>query len=626
MNSNLPAFVHDRRVFIPVFWTALIGPAAIAFALGNPGAGLALCAPLMPLVMMFIANAIARGLFQRPGFGTPYIIMSFFFFMSIPQGLALIVGSSNLMLYQVVELIGGVIALALFAWSITSRLERRVRDNSGPDTTLGSATFWGIAEAINRHIFPLRQSEGLALGRMNKEGYDSRFRHKGHVVTVAPTGAGKGVSSVCPNLLEYQGSCFVVDIKGENYAITSRFRHETLGHKIVKIDPFGVSGSRGDSFDIIGWLRSNKEEWVSDSGYLAESIVVDGKEAEGNYWNEKAKSLIQGIILFLATAPSSSVKNESKGATDEIDEAFGDTKKDWIVKARNLGELRRILTLGEKDFLAVMAAMEDSDVPLVSRCGSSIAGTPERERGSIISTAQLHTHFLEEERVLSCFDTSTCHPENIKSEDQTIYLIIPPDRLALYGRFIRLFLTVTISGVLRSKGKPKHNVLFMLDEFAQLGKMSLVETSISLIRGYGAYFWILVQDLSQLKQTYEKWQTFLANSAKQFFSVADFDTAKYVSDTLGEYTENYQTTGESFSTSENVGSGGLSSGQSSSSSVTSHKAKRNLMTPDEVMAMNKYYTIVLIREERPWLLEKLDYLRQPEYKDLGDSNPQHQAM
>ncbi|MCV5934342.1 TraG/TraD/VirD4 family protein, partial [Escherichia coli] len=91
-----------------------------------------------------------------------------------------------------------------------------------------------------------------------------------------------------------------------------------------------------------------------------------------------------------------------------------------------------------------------------------------------------------------------------------------------------------ISAVTESKAKPAHNVAFILDEFNVLGYMKSIEDAVSLLRGYGLSFWVFLQDLSQLKSAYPKWQTFLANSAKTFYGTDDYDTAKYVSDTLGK--------------------------------------------------------------------------------------------
>ena len=71
-----------------------------------------------------------------------------------------------------------------------------------------------------------------------------------HLMTIAPTGAGKGRSVIIPNLLNYAGPVIVVDPKGENYHVTARYRREVLGHRIVKLDPFGqTKDGPSDSFN-----------------------------------------------------------------------------------------------------------------------------------------------------------------------------------------------------------------------------------------------------------------------------------------------------------------------------------------------------------------------------------------
>ena len=85
-------------------------------------------------------------------------------------------------------------------------------------------------------------------------------------------------------------------------------------------------------------------------------------------------------------------------------------------------------------------------------------------------------------------------------------------------------------------------VLFLLDEFAQLGHMSIIAEKLSVIRGYGAAMWFILQNLGQLKETYPRWQDFFANcNAKQWFGTSDVDTAKYISESLGKLTVEYNT-------------------------------------------------------------------------------------
>jgi hypothetical protein len=60
-------------------------------------------------------------------------------------------------------------------------------------------------------------ADAFALGDLSglAKGVDRRFRQDGHILTCAPTGAGKGLSAVISNLLDYPGSVFVLDFKGD---------------------------------------------------------------------------------------------------------------------------------------------------------------------------------------------------------------------------------------------------------------------------------------------------------------------------------------------------------------------------------------------------------------------------
>ena len=69
-------------------------------------------------------------------------------------------------------------------------------------------------------------------------------------------------------------------------------------------------------------------------------------------------------------------------------------------------------------------------------------------------------------------------------------------------------------------GRPAYRVAFFLDEFGQLGRLDALVDSLTLMRGYGAQLWLLVQDLSQLKAVYPRWQSFLANTSQQYFGIA----------------------------------------------------------------------------------------------------------
>ncbi len=88
-------------------------------------------------------------------------------------------------------------------------------------------------------------------------------------------------------------------------------------------------------------------------------------------------------------------------------------------------------------------------------------------------------------------------------------------------------------------------VLFLLDEFAALGRLEPVERAFGLMAGYGVQLWPILQNLHQLRTIYgQAHGTFMSNAGViQIFNTADIDTASWVSRTLGASTEAFFTRG-----------------------------------------------------------------------------------
>jgi type IV secretory pathway TraG/TraD family ATPase VirD4 len=81
----------------------------------------------------------------------------------------------------------------------------------------------------------LDQDEGLYIGMWEKQYL--RENSEAHTICVAPTGSGKGVGVVVPNLLSWPGSVIVFDLKGENYLKTSGYRKTELNQNIMAFNP-----------------------------------------------------------------------------------------------------------------------------------------------------------------------------------------------------------------------------------------------------------------------------------------------------------------------------------------------------------------------------------------------------
>jgi type IV secretion system protein VirD4 len=181
----------------------------------------------------------------------------------------------------------------------------------------------------------------------------------------------------------------------------------------------------------------------------------------------------------------------------------------------------------------------------------------------------------------------------------------------------------------REDGEPR--ILFMLDEFAALGHLKIIETVWALVRGYGIQIMPVLQDLNQLKSLYEqRWETFLGNAgAAVFFAPNDATTAAWLETRLGNTTRMVTTasTSDSTNTGENTGEGGSSgpSGGSSSSNVGRSSGRSNSSSSNTAPVKVPLMTARRLHGLKPgelWLVMagKADAAKvfAPHYFNIGD--------
>ena len=544
---------------------------------------------------------------------------------------------------------GGLLALTLLA-ALTA--PRPVR----PSSAHGTAT-WGDGQV-------LRDAErGLVLGRaggsppapgravgrarVGKPGPLLRYDGPGHVLTVAPTRAGKGVGAVVPNLLDHPGPVVVTDPKGENLALTARYRAGALGHRVIALDPFGLApsdlfGKNGERayvergviergglnpLDLIpeGDDGALGPDAADDAALIAEMLVVeDGGGGDNRFWTDEARALLTGLVLYVAAGGGvTAAKKEGEEAADQ--EIAAESEGEKAEGARSLLTVRAILTQSGSGLTATFDAMMNHDHELVKRAGQRMDQKHERERSAVISTAQSHTHFLDSPRMGAVLARSTFDPAGLRSghgglhaagrsgwgESRhpgplSVYLLLPPDRLDAFSRWLRLTVATTLTSLAKlgplagGAVSPSRRALFLLDEFAQLGPMPPVRRAVSLMAGYGVQVWPFLQDLGQLRRLYPRdWESFVANSdAVQAFGTTDQFTAEYLSKMAGTATVFHQSQ-----------SSGRSRGKhtSRSQSAGATETGRPLVTPDELRRLGRDDQVLLVRGEDPVLARRIAY-------------------
>ena len=450
----------------------------------------------------------------------------------------------------------------------------------------GSARFASRKE-LKKH----QGGDGLLIGRNPGTGQLLRYDGPAHLITLAPTRAGKGVGTVIPNLLAVDRSVLVIDPKGENARIAGEAR-QRFGTTHV-LDPFEVSGHPSACYNPLDRLKPDSLDLGEDAASLTEALVMDpAGQVQEAHWNEEAKAILGGLIMFC-------VCHEDRDR-------------------RSLATVREYLTLPPDRLKALLELMQDSDEAggLIARAANRFLGKADREAASVLSNAQRHTHFLDSPRIARCLARSDFAFSDLRHRITSVFLVLPPNRLDAYSRWLRLLVSQALQDIARDaealtattgaqsvSQRLSSPTLFLLDEFAALGRLEAVERAMGLMAGYGLQLWPILQDMSQLRDLYgDRANTFIANAGvQQVFGVNDFETAKWLSQMIGQETSRFQT--DSFKPGDGP-------------SFSNHLTGRDLLTPDEIMQMPPNVQLLRVQGQPSALAQKLRYYADPEFRGL----------
>lgn len=493
-----------------------------------------------------------------------------------------------------------IIFLTAIAFGIRLGIKQLAKTEKNPPTSFGSAK-WATYDYLTEG--GLFIEKGFVLGAFSDKNRSSQLRYSGarHLLTVAPTRSGKGVSSIVPNLLTHVGSALIVDPKGENALITAQHRGAGLNQNIVLLDPWDIAatelGMPVGHFNPLDWIVAEDPDAAENAFLIADALVIAESTGEARFWDEEAKALLTGIILYVATAEEEA-------------------------KERHLGRVRDILTMSTDGLKEVLTKMFEHPNPLVSSTASRTATKDLKLLGSVLASAQAQTHFLESPRIRASLATSDFKFEDLKSEPMTVYLILPADRLQTFNRWLRLLIQQAIMVNARNITEKSENpILFMLDEMPALGRLPSIEQAYSLMAGFGMQLWGIVQDLSQLARVYGEtgWQTFISNSGViQYFGSRDKMTAEYFSSLCGVSTIEVHNIswaiGKAISAATGSG-GGTNSSWTRTNGV--NEAQRQLAYPDELMVLKENQEIIFVENLDPIAAEKLVWYKDAELRQLG---------
>lgn len=315
------------------------------------------------------------------------------------------------------------------------------------------------------------------------------------VMLAAPPGTGKGVGEVIPNLLSYPDSMVVNDPKFENWDITSGFR-KAAGHKVYRFSPERLETHRWNP------LASISRDHLYRLGEIRTmaSVLFVSDNPKNQEWYNKAGNVFTAVLLYLMETPGMPCTLPQAYEIGSLGTGMGAWAQQ-VIDQRSSG----------KEALSVETLRELGGVLEASKNKSSGWSTTADIVRDVLS-------MYAEKTVAWAVSGDQDSPDNIdfskaREERTTIYFSVTEGSLKKYGPLMNLFFTQAIrlnSKVLPEQGghcadgtlRYKYQLALMMDEFAIMGRMEIMETAPALTRGAGLRFFLIFQGKDQIRATY----------------------------------------------------------------------------------------------------------------------------
>ena len=412
-----------------------------------------------------------------------------------------------------------------------------------------------------------------------------------NVLVVGGSGSGKSASYSIPNAHQLLGSYVFTDPKGELYDKTAGYLKQN-GYKIKVLNL--VHPQYSDGYNPLMHVASE-----IDVDIIANTIVK-GQKTEGSnadpFWDDSAEMLLKALIYYLMATRPDEEQNLASCAE--------------LVRAANSN--------GGSNLLTELMSQLPYDHPARMNY-KSIEIAPEKTYSSILSTLQSKLGKFDSKEIAELTSTDTIDFEQIGNEKTAVY-VISSDTHGAYDFLLTIFFSQMIQQLYdladNSPGlKLRVPTYFILDEFANIGRIPDFDKKISTSRSRAISFSVILQNLDQLEAIYEKAnETIIGNCDTHVFLGSNSQkTVEYFSKALGEKTISRENISKNFD-KEHVKTG---------SSDSDQIMGRALMTPDELRRMDNDLCIIFEKGIKPVKAKKFYYFKKPMVKELAKYEISH---
>ena len=462
----------------------------------------------------------------------------------------------------------------------------------------GSAR-WGKPEDIAPYVDPkfennviLTQTERLMMSNRPKDPKTARNKN---VLVVGGSGSGKTRFFIKPNLMQLHSSYVVTDPKG-SIAVECGKLMLRNGYKVKIFN--SINFKKSHHYNPFAYIHSEKDILKLVTTLIA-NTKGDGKSGD-DFW-QKAETLLytaligyihyeapeeeQNFATLIEFINAMEVREDDETFENNVDLAF----KELASREPNHFAVRQY----KKYKLAAGKTAKSINIS----CGARLAPFDIQELREITMYDELELDTLGDRKTalfLIMSDTDSTFNFLISMIYSQLFNLLCEKADDVYG------------------GRLPVHVRCLIDECANIGQIPNLEKLMATIRSREISACLVLQAQSQLKALYkDNADTIIGNcDSSIFLGGKEPGTLKELNQALGKETIDTFNTGES-------------RGREVSHSLNYQKLGKDLATIDELAVLDGGKCILQLRGVRPFLSDKYDITRHPNYKYLSDANPRN---
>ena len=476
----------------------------------------------------------------------------------------------------------------------------------------GSAR-WGNRADIEPFMDPvfennviLTQTESLMMSNRPKDPKNARNKN---VLVIGGSGSGKTRFFLKPNLMQMHSSYVVTDPKGSvvcevgkllernNYKIkifnTINFK------KSMHYNPFAYIHSEKDILKLVTTLitntkgdgKSGDEFWTKAETLLYCALI--------GYIHYEAPPEEQNFTTLLEFINAMEVREDDEEYKNPVDRMFEEL------------EAREPNHFAVRQYKKYSLAAGKTAKSILVSCGARLAPFDIAELREITMYDELELDTLGDKIFVNPND-----PKDKRFHKTALFLIMS-DTDSTFNFLISMIYTQLFNLLCEKAddvygGRLPVHVRCLIDEAANIGQIPNLEKLVATIRSREISACLVLQAQSQLKALYkDNADTIIGNmESRIFLGGSEPTTLKELNQSLGKETIDTFNTGES-------------RGREVSHSLNYQKLGKDLATIDELAVLDGGKCILQLRGVRPFMSNKFDITKHPNYKYLSDADPKN---